>query len=165
MSKNPNSNSNKNIKNHKHINSNSFNANNDNNKNNNQLENNYMNNNSLNNMSMNQKTQNNTYDNTQLSINENQNNNVSLFQKVECVGKVPSSRFGHTVTSISPVKVILFGGAIGDTRTFQFTSDTYILNLMTKIWMKLESKILNLKQFNFSKGRYYSDTESSTCSM
>jgi len=40
---------------------------------------------------------------------------------------------------VSPVKVVLFGGAVGDTKNFQFTNDTYVLNLMTKIWLKLES--------------------------
>jgi uridylate kinase len=63
----------------------------------------------------------------------------ALVNKVECVGKVPTARFGHTITLISPVKVVLFGGAVGDTRNFQFTGDTYVLNIMTKIWLKLES--------------------------
>jgi hypothetical protein len=65
----------------------------------------------------------------------------SLVNKVECVGKVPTARFGHTITLISPVKVVLFGGAVGDTRTFQFTGDTYVLNIMTKIWLKLDGKV------------------------
>jgi hypothetical protein len=63
----------------------------------------------------------------------------SLVNKVDCVGKVPTARFGHTITLISPVKVVLFGGAVGDTRNFQFTGDTYVLNIMTKIWLRLES--------------------------
>lgn len=85
----------------------------------------------------------------------------NLYQKIDCVGKVPTPRFGHTITMISPVKVVLFGGAIGDTRNFQFTSDTYVLNLMTKIWLKLESKIT----FNSSKRNNCSDAESSSCFM
>ena len=64
-------------------------------------------------------------------------------QKVDCVGKVPTARFGHTIVLVSPVKIILFGGAVGDTRNFQFTNDTYALNLITKIWMKLEGKLKN----------------------
>jgi hypothetical protein len=61
-------------------------------------------------------------------------------QKVDCVGKKPTARFGHTVVLVNPVKIILFGGAVGDTRNFQFTNDTYVLNLITKIWLKLERK-------------------------
>lgn len=78
-----------------------------------------------------------TENNTTLSTN----NTSSIFQKVDCVGKVPTPRFGHTITQISPVKVVLFGGAIGDTSVYQFTNDTYVLNLMTKIWVKLESNL------------------------
>ena len=60
---------------------------------------------------------------------------------LDCVGKIPTARFGHTIVMVSPVKVVLFGGAVGDTKNFQFTNDTYVLNLMTKIWLKLDSKI------------------------
>ena len=67
----------------------------------------------------------------------------SIQQKVECVGKVPSARFGHTIVLVSAVKIVLFGGAVGDTRNFQFTNETYVLNLMTKIWLRLECKINN----------------------
>jgi hypothetical protein len=42
---------------------------------------------------------------------------------------------------VSPVKAVLFGGAVGDTKNFVFSNETYILNLMTKIWLKLESKL------------------------
>jgi hypothetical protein len=69
----------------------------------------------------------------------------SLQIKVECVGKIPSARFGHTLVMVSPVKMVLFGGAVGDTKNFQFSNDSYVLNLMTKIWLKIES---NLKFFN-----------------
>lgn len=65
----------------------------------------------------------------------------SLLQKIDCVGKVPTARFGHTIVLVSPVKIILFGGAVGDTRNFQFTNDTYVLNLITKIWLKLEGRV------------------------
>lgn len=69
------------------------------------------------------------------------NNTTSGFSvKVDTVGKLPSARFGHTITLISPVKVVLFGGAVGDTKNFNFSNETFILNIMTKIWTKLESK-------------------------
>ena len=62
-------------------------------------------------------------------------------QKVDCLGKIPTARFGHTMVLVSPVKAVLFGGAVGDTKNFVFSNETYILNLMTKIWLKLESKL------------------------
>ena len=65
--------------------------------------------------------------------------------KVDCVGKIPSARFGHTLVLVSPVKVVLFGGAVGDTKNFQFSNETYVLNLMTKIWLKLEGIIYQVK--------------------
>lgn len=63
----------------------------------------------------------------------------SNITKVDCLGKIPTARFGHTMVLISPVKSVVFGGAVGDTKNFIFSNDTYILNLMTKIWVKLES--------------------------
>ena len=77
--------------------------------------------------------------NTQVLVSDKSDDVKSLQQKVDCVGKVPTARFGHTIILVSPVKVVLFGGAVGDTKNFQFTGDTYVLNLMTKIWLKLES--------------------------
>jgi hypothetical protein len=76
-------------------------------------------------------------DNTKQQTEEYKN----FSQKVDCVGKSPTARFGHTVVMVSPVKMILFGGAVGDTRNFQFTNETYVLNLITKIWLKLEGRI------------------------
>jgi hypothetical protein len=63
----------------------------------------------------------------------------SNITKVDCLGKVPTARFGHTMALVSSVKAVLFGGAVGDTKTFVFSNETYILNLMTKIWVRLES--------------------------
>jgi hypothetical protein len=84
---------------------------------------------------------NNTLNSNNLNLlNSNAEDLKSLLQKIDCVGKVPTARFGHTIVLVSPVKIILFGGAVGDTRNFQFTNDTYVLNLITKIWLKLEGK-------------------------
>lgn len=155
MSKNPNASISKNVKSHKRTNSNSYAANNNSNNiqqtNNSQVDtSNSIYNNQVSNYSLlnNSKIPTANFENSVVAninnantlIAENRTDDQSmLFQKVDCVGKIPTPRFGHTVTSVSPVKVVLFGGAIGDTRTFQFTSDTYMLNLMTKIWLKLES--------------------------
>ena len=56
---------------------------------------------------------------------------------IDSVGKIPLPRFGHSLTLISPTKAILFGGAVGDTKSFQFSNETFIYNIMTKIWMNL----------------------------
>jgi hypothetical protein len=72
----------------------------------------------------------------------------NLTIKVDCVGKIPSARFGHTLVLVSAVKIVLFGGAVGDTKNFQFSNETYVLNLMTKIWLKLEC-IVNNNPINF----------------
>ena len=53
-------------------------------------------------------------------------------------GDSPLPRFGHTVTVISNTKVILFGGATGDVGKYSITSDTFLLDLITKKWRKLE---------------------------
>jgi hypothetical protein len=110
------------------------------------------------NMTLNQNLLNKTGSNETGLNNLIQNNSLlgdkddfkSLMIKVECVGKVPTARFGQTITLVSPVKVILFGGAVGDTRNFQFTGDTYVLNIMTKIWLRLESKLMLILVFGNS---------------
>ena len=61
---------------------------------------------------------------------------------IDCNGDKPLSRFGHSLVMINPVKVCLFGGAVGETRRINYSNDTYIYNIMTKIWMKLN---INLK--------------------
>lgn len=168
MSKNPNNNTVKGSKSHKRTNSNSYGQPSQNTGTYNQTlfpNNNHV---ELNSNITNQQTG--TYNFSNLNMNSNINsaglplsgtgilpisNNISenrqspqifaeefkaYHQKIECVGKLPTARFGHTVVLVSPVKIILFGGAVGDTRNFQFTNDTYVLNLITKIWLKLECK-------------------------
>lgn len=73
-----------------------------------------------------------------LDLDMSIDNKVS--QKIDCVGKMPTARFGHTLTLVSSAKIVMFGGAIGDTKNFTFTNETYILNIMTKIWSKIECK-------------------------
>ena len=66
-----------------------------------------------------------------------------LIVKVESGGgTIPVARFGNTLTPISATKVIMFGGAVGDPKRFDFSNETYSYNLNTKIWTKLESKFL-----------------------
>ena len=57
---------------------------------------------------------------------------------VNTFGEVPLARFGHTMTQISKTKVVLFGGATGDTGKYVITGDVYIFCMMTSKWSKLE---------------------------
>lgn len=77
------------------------------------------------------------------NLNQSGDDVKQMQQKIECLGKIPTARFGHTVVLVSPAKVVLFGGAVGDTKNFQFTNDTYVFNLMTRMWSKLEGININ----------------------
>ena len=70
---------------------------------------------------------------------------------VEVFGEVPLARFGHTITQgklllqlklyiVSKSKVILFGGATGDTGKYIITGDTYALDIIGNKWSKLDGK-------------------------
>ena len=60
--------------------------------------------------------------------------------KIEVFGEVPLARFGHTITLVSKKKAVLFGGATGDTGKFSITGDTYVFELTSSKWTKLEGK-------------------------
>ena len=64
--------------------------------------------------------------------------NQNKVEKVDTFGEVPLARFGHTITQISKTKVVLFGGATGDTGKYVITADCYYLCLMTFKWSKLD---------------------------
>jgi hypothetical protein len=53
--------------------------------------------------------------------------------KVEVTGNSPLPRFGHTMTPISKTKIILFGGATGDTGRYSITGDTYCFDMVSRI--------------------------------
>ncbi len=61
-------------------------------------------------------------------------------EKLDTLGTAPQSRFGHTMTLISEVKAILFGGATGDTGKYSITGETYSFDLVTRHWKKIERK-------------------------
>ena len=63
-------------------------------------------------------------------------------EKLEVFGNFPQSRFGHTVTLISKTKIILFGGATGDTGRYSITGDTYSFDITTRYWKKIDGLIL-----------------------
>lgn len=50
---------------------------------------------------------------------------------------VPQARFGHTITMVNKYKVVLFGGATGDTGKYSMTGETFIFNMFLKTWTEL----------------------------
>jgi protein phosphatase len=61
-----------------------------------------------------------------------------IVQKIETTGSIPQARFGHTVTAISKTKVILFGGAIGDTGKYSITGETFCFDIVSHYWSKID---------------------------
>lgn len=58
-------------------------------------------------------------------------------EELEAYGDVPQARFGHTITLVSKNKVVLFGGATGDTGRYSMTGETFIFNFIDKNWQRL----------------------------
>jgi hypothetical protein len=54
--------------------------------------------------------------------------------------KAPQARFGHTITMVNKHKIVLFGGATGDTGKFSMTGETWIFNMSLKAWTELTVK-------------------------
>lgn len=65
----------------------------------------------------------------------------NCYEDIDARGEIPLARFGHTITLISKTAAIMFGGATGDTGRFSMTGDTFIFNLQTNVWKKLNGKI------------------------
>ena len=61
-----------------------------------------------------------------------------IVQRIETSGNIPQARFGHTVTAISKTKVILFGGAIGDTGKYSITGDTFCFDIALRVWSRID---------------------------
>lgn len=57
-----------------------------------------------------------------------------IVEEVEVNGDIPQARFGHTITIVSKTKVVLFGGATGDTGKYSMTGETYMYNILNKAW-------------------------------
>ncbi len=60
-----------------------------------------------------------------------------MIENLEVAGDIPPPRFGHTVVAVNKHKVVLFGGAVGDTGKYSMTGDTYIFNATKRSWTKL----------------------------
>lgn len=67
-------------------------------------------------------------------------NTTGTVEELDVYGEVPQARFGHTITLVSKTKVVLFGGATGDTGKYSMTGETYLFNILTKTWQKLNGK-------------------------
>lgn len=72
---------------------------------------------------------------------------AQVVESLEVFGDIPQARFGHTITIVSKSKVVLFGGATGDTGKYSMTGETFLYNILNKTWQKLQSK--SQKQFHF----------------
>ena len=72
-------------------------------------------------------------------------------EELDVYGDVPQARFGHTITLVSKTKVVLFGGATGDTGKYSMTGETYLFNILTKTWTQLNGIVL-FRLFAIVKG-------------
>ena len=54
-------------------------------------------------------------------------------------GDRPSPRFGHTMIAVNKTKIVLFGGATGDSGRYTITGDTFVLDLAARRWKALTS--------------------------
>mmetsp|Transcript_97122 Transcript_97122/g.172947 ORF Transcript_97122/g.172947 Transcript_97122/m.172947 type:complete len:839 (+) Transcript_97122:118-2634(+) len=55
-------------------------------------------------------------------------------------GDSPSPRFGHTTTFVGDNRVVLFGGATGDTGRYTITADAFMLNVSTNTWSRIQAE-------------------------
>ena len=78
--------------------------------------------------------------NNKMEANILEKENIDIFP-VDSNGNKPSPRFGHSLVVINDVKICIFGGAIGDTKKISYSNETYIFNILTKLWIKLEINI------------------------
>ena len=67
-------------------------------------------------------------------------NDLQQLTKLITFGNIPLKSFGHTIVHLSKIKICLFGGSIGDSRKLNYTNETYIFNILTKIWIKINIK-------------------------
>ena len=72
------------------------------------------------------------------------------------------ARFGPTITLVSKTKVVLFGCATGDTGKYSMTGETYMYNILTKTWQKLNGKSFHQKLFIMYSERSTSFAKSCT---
>lgn len=61
-------------------------------------------------------------------------------ETLDITKNVPQARFGHTITMVNKYKVVLFGGATGDTGKYSMTGETFIFNMLLRTWTELNGK-------------------------
>jgi len=61
-------------------------------------------------------------------------------ETLDIAKNVPQARFGHTITMVNKYKVVLFGGATGDTGKYSMTGETFIFNMLLRTWTELNVK-------------------------
>lgn len=59
-------------------------------------------------------------------------------ETVKYIGDNPFPRFGHTLSQLSKSKILLFGGATGNTGKYSINSDVYLFDSTSKKWRKLD---------------------------
>lgn len=70
-------------------------------------------------------------------------------ETLDIAKNVPQARFGHTITMVNKYKVVLFGGATGDTGKYSMTGETFIFNMLLKAWTELNGKYICIILLNF----------------
>ena len=90
-------------------------------------------------LNMNNQSQNNNNNINLIPIKKNQEKYYDYYEPliIETNGDKPSPRFGNSLVKISPIKICIFGGAVGEIRKIVYSNETYMYNIMTKIWLKL----------------------------
>jgi hypothetical protein len=62
-------------------------------------------------------------------------------ETLDIAKNVPQARFGHTITMVNKYKVVLFGGATGDTGKYSMTGETFIFNMLLRTWTELSGRL------------------------
>mmetsp|Transcript_118105 Transcript_118105/g.294463 ORF Transcript_118105/g.294463 Transcript_118105/m.294463 type:complete len:841 (+) Transcript_118105:200-2722(+) len=55
-------------------------------------------------------------------------------------GEIPAPRFGHTTTLVGNSRVVLFGGATGDSGRYTITADAYMLEAASNTWSRIQAE-------------------------
>jgi len=55
-------------------------------------------------------------------------------------GEIPAPRFGHTTTLVNNSRVVLFGGATGDSGRYTITADCFLLDASTDTWTRIRAE-------------------------
>mmetsp|Transcript_80988 Transcript_80988/g.252707 ORF Transcript_80988/g.252707 Transcript_80988/m.252707 type:complete len:830 (-) Transcript_80988:43-2532(-) len=62
------------------------------------------------------------------------------YAKEQQHGDIPAPRFGHTTTLVGNSRVVLFGGATGDSGRYTITADAFLLEASTDTWSRITAE-------------------------